>query len=481
MIKINGHCSFPRPLLAIAMTLGLLVGGTMSAQAGTVTATGANGANGACGHGGGAGGAATATTITPGDPSNDATAQGGTGGTGGNLCPPGKSFPRAGVGGSGGAATATATTKVATGSASATAIGTGGKGGTGGAGSGDFFPRGAAGGGGAATATSSAADAGAGAVTSSATANGGVGGECCSVELPGGMGGMASAVASGQSTGGGSVDVSASAFGGPGTFGGGTASASATGLALTGNVQANASASGGSESFGSGPGTAFAQSHAKNASGEVLTTASSPGGGVGTGAGVGSLSLEPADVAAGRAVSNAVLTPSGPDIGVGAMSAAYGGTGSAVTYEATATFDFSTPVAGLDLKLLSDSFADTSAGVAFDSMELLVVHGTTQIEKTFSSLTGSAGAEAYFTALPTIGLGAIAAGQSIEIEYFLGYTSGTSAAVGNGFGFTYELVDPPAPGAPIPEPSTWAMMLVGFAGLAWLGHRAARTGAAKST
>ena len=32
----------------------------------------------------------------------------------------------------------------------------------------------------------------------------------------------------------------------------------------------------------------------------------------------------------------------------------------------------------------------------------------------------------------------------------------------------------------IPEPSTWAMMLVGFTGLAWVGHRASRTSVAKS-
>jgi fibro-slime domain-containing protein len=33
----------------------------------------------------------------------------------------------------------------------------------------------------------------------------------------------------------------------------------------------------------------------------------------------------------------------------------------------------------------------------------------------------------------------------------------------------------------VPEPSTWAMMLIGFAGLAWLGHRASRTSGAKPT
>jgi hypothetical protein len=152
------------------------------------------------------------------------------------------------------------------------------------------------------------------------------------------------------------------------------------------------------------------------------------------------------------------------------MSAAYGGSGSAVTYEATATFDFSKSIEALDLK----NFVADSTGIAFDSLELLVVPGTTQIEKTFSTL---AGAETYFSAHPTISLGAIPAGQSIEIEYMLGYNSGTSAAPGDGFGFTYDLVDPPV-GAAVPEPSTWAMMALGFAGLAFVGYRRSRKGAA---
>jgi hypothetical protein len=43
--------------------------------------------------------------------------------------------------------------------------------------------------------------------------------------------------------------------------------------------------------------------------------------------------------------------------------------------------------------------------------------------------------------------------------------------VTDGFGFTYQLVDPPLS---VPEPSTWAMMLIRFAGLAFVGYRRTR-------
>jgi PEP-CTERM motif-containing protein len=456
-------------LLLAARPIGLLAVGAMSAHAGTVTVTGAIGAKGTCFDRGGAGGAATATTTTPGDPSNTARAQGGRGGVGSNACS-GLGFLGS-AGGPGGAAAATATTKIITGSASAAAIGTGGAGGPGGMNRYGANPPSQPGGwGGGATAISTAADAGAGAVASSATAYGGNGGETY-FGLPSGRGGTASAVALGQSTGSGSVTVSSSAFGGTGTYSDGSASASATGAALTGNVQANASATGGA---GTTPATASAQSLAKNASGEALTTASSAGGGVGTQAEVGSVSLDPADVAAGRAVSNAVLTPPGPNVAIGDMAAGYGGSSSAVTYEATATFHFTTSKSeALDLKLLSDSLADTSAGIAFDSLDFqVIVDGTTRKTLTFSSLTGSSGAEKFFDA-DVVSLGSIAAGsQSIEIEYVLDYKSGTSAGVGDGFGFAYALVDPRPVRATVPEPSTWAMLLIGFGGLAFAGRRA---------
>jgi hypothetical protein len=121
-----------------------------------------------------------------------------------------------------------------------------------------------AGSGGMATATASGQSRGGGAVNVTASATGG------SVAA----GGLATTKATGQSTGSGAVDVTASATGGSGGAAG-AANAYATGVALNGNVQATASANAGA---GVIAGTAFAESEAKNATGEALATASAPGG-----------------------------------------------------------------------------------------------------------------------------------------------------------------------------------------------------------
>ena len=56
----------------------------------------------------------------------------------------------------------------------------------------------------------------------------------------------------------------------------------------------------------------------------------------------------------------------------------------------------------------------------------------------------------------------------------LGSRSGLSADIGSVFTFTS--VPPPTPA--VPEPSTWAMLLIGFAGLGYAGYRAWRKSAA---
>jgi hypothetical protein len=86
------------------------------------------------------------------------------------------------------------------------------------------------------------------------------------------------------------------------------------------------------------------------------------------------------------------------------------------------------------------------------------------------SFTSSSAAKTFFNG-GQVSLGIGTGNQSIEIEYSLNYNSGTSAGLGDGFGFTYALVDPPL-SATIPEPSTWTMVFIGFAGLAFAGYRA---------
>jgi hypothetical protein len=262
---------------------------------------------------------------------------------------------------------------------------------------------------------------------------------------------------------------------------GGAAQAYATGVALTGNVQANASAYGG---WALVAGTAaIAQSDAKNSKGEVLTTASAPrdAGGISpsavTSAGVGSGSISPITPTGSQVVSDAIMTLTGPPnhetIGEGAMSAAFSGGLLQQTYAATAVFDFTTSAPeSFDLNVLYDH----AVGIGFNSLELQVfdkVDGSTLtlLSETFPSLTA---AESFLQENGnSLKLGTVVGGsQSISIDFSLSYWNSTGITLDASFGFTYALVDPPALNAP--EPSTWAMMLLGFAGLGFAGIRAAR-------
>jgi hypothetical protein len=384
--KTNCRHSVLRLLLATALPLVLLAEGVAPALAGSVTVTGANGASGCFGPAG-PGGSATATTTTPSDPSNTATATGGNGGS--------ASFDLgcyAGIpGGAGGKAYSTATTSISYGAASAEAASFGGLGGNGGYGEGGN-PPGPAGAGGPASSTAAA---------SSTT-------------------GSASATAS--STGGNS-----GTFRSPGPPGAASAAASAS-------------------STGS---SAAASANARNSHGTALTTASAPGGTSASAltkaaVGAGAESLVP--IMPGQAVSNAILTPGGAAIGVGAMSGGYGGAGQALQYRATAIFDFTTPTSEtLYLNLVADNFS----GIGFNRLVLKVIVDGTEHAYTFSTLGGSGGAKSFFAA-QALDLGAPNAGsQSIKVVYVLDYKSGTSAAASAGFGFTYDLSTTPV------APITW--------------------------
>ena len=166
---------------------------------------------------------------------------------------------------------------------------------------------------------------------------------------------------------------------------GGSASADAAASSgVGGQVQADASAFSGELKGG-----ASASATAQNRSGETLTTASAPGDpltvffpGASSPSALSTAAVDSGSVTLaltpGRTVSNAILTQNGSDIGVGAMSAAYGGAHQSLDYSATAVFDFTTSTSeALDLKLLSDTynFVENSAGIAFDNLDLQVIVG----------------------------------------------------------------------------------------------------------
>src|SRR5262249_8210894 len=158
----------------------------------------------------------------------------------------------------------------------------------------------------------------------------------------------------------------------------------------------SASAVGGSGGAGSPVGArggASASASAQNSTGKVVSTASAPGGGPASAlarASIGSGNATFIRISGGQAASYAV-GPSGGDFGIGAMSAAYGGTGQALQYEDTAVFNFATKTTEtLDLNLLSDNFS----GIGFDSLKLVIAAvGAPSHTYTFSTL---ASAESFF-------------------------------------------------------------------------------------
>jgi PEP-CTERM motif len=171
---------------------------------------------------------------------------------------------------------------------------------------------------------------------------------------------------------------------------------------------------------------------------------------------------------AGQAVSAAIMTPSGF---VGAMSAGYRGAGEALTTASTADFSFTTrSTRELFLTLVNNE----ALGNGFDKLKFKVtLNGDVVALATFTSLTV---AEAFFTN-DRLDLGALSPGaQTVDISYLL-----TASAPGDGFGFTYSATDPVrasssggAPGGGVtaaPEPSTWAMMVLGFIGVGYGAYR----------
>jgi hypothetical protein len=226
-----------------------------------------------------------------------------------------------------------------------------------------------------------------------------------------------------------------------------TASASAVG---PGVATANATAS------GTGQGAAVSNSTSINALGQsIVASATSPVGGPASAFTQttisGAVSL-PNSITPGQSYSVVNAFASGPllTLAQGAMGAGYGGTGESLTYQESADFQLS------GHGTIRLGFLNTmSVGNGFDSSTFQIfVNGDLFLSQAFSDL---ASANSFFTH-HIFDLGDFSGGDT-DIDLVYNETMSSAA----GFGFTYGF----AAGA-VPEPSTWAMMLIGFAGLGFI-------------
>jgi hypothetical protein len=474
---------FARTLMASAASLVFLMTGAGEGRAESVFVQGADGANAidpdvqaTSGESVGA----TAGSMQPvTDPSNSASAIGGNGGNGGNEFANGTGAP-------GGGATATATTTVISGSAEADATAIGGSGGNFGANGSSFGNDGY---GGHANASSTAVTGGSGDASSSANATGGAMG---SGDF--GFAGNAGAMADSVAAGGGKAVATAFATGGPP----GGIVASFSGLAnATSNSKTVNGAMADAQSIavpgGGGTDQGQASSTAKTsfAGASVEATATAPNGAAvpfgvvaaSTNAiaqgGSGQAFANPGETAyafsIGRPdkayattlingesnVGSALLGPQDAVFGTAILGANSSAIAFVVndTYSASSTFDFAYR-GDLELGLIDDQVSGFAGGLGFQSMEFTIMaDGVEVLDVTFGSL---AIAESFFRD-DVIDLGADL-GPNIDLTF--GYNLVADGSGGFGFDF--------AVGGAVPEPSTWAMMLIGFAGLGFAGSRASR-------
>ena len=382
------------------------------------------------------GGAATATanaSATSGPSFATATATGGAGnGSGVYLLD----------GDAGGSATATASATATTGSSTVTATATGGGGGDGGVGSDGGV-------GGDATATGSASARNGGAAAASATAIAGSGG-APSISGAAGADGAANAVSSAITQRGALAQAQSTAVGSSG----GAQSTAQTSLHQLGLVQAVATAPTGSTATtnaiaeAGGSGQAFANP------GQTAYAFS---------AGLPDKTYVTTLVGGASHVTDALLGPRDAVFGAAILGANYApdGGGQSHTYSAAATFGFDYR-GDLLLGLIDNQQNGFDNGLGFQSMEFYVDgNGSDVFDVKFGNL---AAAESFFSDT-VINLGSYA-GPGVDLTF--GYNLVADGSGGFGMDFAF--------GGAVPEPSKWAMMLLGFAGLSYAGYRASRKG-----
>jgi PEP-CTERM motif len=466
-----------RLLQTTGLSLALMTASAAGVHAESVTVQGMDGANGADGVNPddedgqrGFDGKSAVANASSGSP-NSATAIGGDGGNGGNIAPPtvnGRGFP--GDGGTGGAAMATAATTIASGSAAASATANGGNGGIPGSGN-----DGNGGFGGPATAHATGSS-GNGSATASASATGGNGG--FSVD-EGGGGGDASATSTAIANGSGDALSSANATGGaqaarPGPDPG-NATAGADASAHGGKAIATAVATSGVEplSFLSFA-TAYATSKAETTNGAMAKALSTVSGT--TFAGIQATSTAKTSFA-GVSVQSTTTTASS----LTTEAIAQGGSGQTFV-------DQGETAAAIATALPDKAFATTLIGAGSNVADALLgpgdeIFGTAILEGSSASATFD------FSFRGDLILGVIDGEADItvngtELSVADGFAEDTVFDLGS-FGPNIELTITDGPGTfdgsgtfviggAVPEPSTWAMMLLGFAGLGFMGWRGSR-------
>jgi hypothetical protein len=306
------------------------------------------------------------------------------------------------------------------------------------------------------------------------------------------VGGDATVTASSTAHGGGAAAAKATATGGTGGFSfthpgteDGAANASSTATTDHGAIaQAQSTAVGSSGKAQSTAGTSFAnvivQSTATAPTGSTATTnAIAQAGGSGqafSNPGQNAYAFAVGDpdkaystslIGSAGAVAAALLGPRDAVFGTAILGANYApdGGGESHTYSATSTFEFGY---GGDVKLALIDNQETgfAGGVGFESIEFyLIADGAKILDQTFASL---AAADSFFQD-QVIDLGSsFGPGAALTFGYNL-------VADGSG-GYGFDL----AVGGAVPEPSTWALMAIGFAGLGFAGYRGSRKGAVRA-
>ena len=162
---------------------------------------------------------------------------------------------------------------------------------------------------------------------------------------------------------------------------------------------------------------------------------------------------------AGNVVA-ALLQPHEVVFGTAILGANYASDGESLAYSAAATFDF-----GYRGEVLLGLIGDQQSGSGFQSLEFYVqANGATIQDWSFTDLSSANG----FFQNHVIDLGWYS-GPTVDMT--VGYNLIANGS--GGFGFDFAVGDPPGASA-VPEPATWAMLLIGFAGLGFAGYRRER-------